>query len=144
MTDYIILDHLVREVLKREDLEGKIVPIDLRYRRLKDKKVCGRLTNIDEQRRKVIFVYDEQTFDFDFMASHAEHFLDSEAPEELKVLFYDPVIFRDGEYFQKELDYDTYMKYEQWLRDKDIDRLSIQPFQRLKINMELEKQKTMR
>ncbi len=97
--------------------------INLFYTNLKGNKVIGDLYPIKEYNMK--YYYNENTFDDNYKTEHPEFFLSSEAPDELKEIYY-----RHGE-----LDFETYLKYYKYLKNKYLGNFSIKEDDNIKIRL---------
>ena len=122
--------------------------VDLRNSNFKGNRVTGSLDNFYDVYRgdTCSFLYNEDTFDKDFIESHKEYFLDDDAPQELKDFYYNPikVIERDEieESFIKinqnkdekvfvevlrrpKLTFEYYLTNYKYLHNKYLDRFSM-------------------
>ena len=98
--------------------------IDLRNSNFKGNSVIGSLADIFENDHQLTFLYNEDTFDKEYMEFHNKYFLDECAPNELKNFYYNPkeVIVEDEieEAFIKNLEGNDKKVYKSALRRNEL------------------------
>ncbi len=88
---------------------------------------------------EVYFWYSEDTFDEKYKEIYPEYFLDSNAPQQLKDLYYNPEEIQTScgkvWYKKRKLDFETYLKYYQYLHFKSLKNFDISKKDNAKIRL---------
>ena len=114
--------------------------VELRNSRLQGNNITGDLSNVQNDLGTCIFCYTEDTFDAGFKNAHPEYFLDKDAPQALKDMYYNLLLVdadchdRYGDDTQALvkcrpiLSLDDYLNNSYYLRGKYLDRFNINRF----------------
>ncbi len=117
--------------------------IHLENSNLKGKNIIGDLNPLVCNGYQYFFCYSEDTFDEEYKKEYPDYFLDPNAPEDVKILYYNIryialIDEKDQKYLyycKKYLDYENYLKYYEFLRGKYLGNFNIQPSDLLKIQL---------
>ena len=113
--------------------------INLTATNLKGNKVLGNLNSyIDFNGYRIYFYYSEDTFDDNYKKVHPEFFLSSDAPDELKEIYYNPQkIEKDGKTYlrRREFSFSLYLKYFKYLNKKSLDNFIFKEEDLIKIRL---------
>ncbi len=155
---YINLRNIFVPFGHRRKMENDSLPLLMSYgdcflflnkANLKGNNVEGDLSPFHDSREgNVYFWYSEDTFDKAYKEKYPFYFLDANAPQELKEIYYNPTLVKekiptihniDGEevtYLKRQtLSFQEYMKYYQFLRGKYLGNFNINGQELFKINI---------
>ncbi len=108
---------LTNACLKGNDIIGDLLPLKLFIKTSKRYLI-----------KKIYFFYNEDTFDEKYKKEHPEFFLSSDAPDELKEMYYNPkeIEINGNPYLiRKELTLENFLKYYKYLKDKSLENFKI-------------------
>lgn len=113
--------------------------IHLENANLKGNKVVGDLNPFEFGGYKIKFYYSEDTFDEKYKKEHPEFFLSSDAPSELKEIYYCPYTVSEKENEEKikerTLTFLDYIKYYEYLKGKSLINFVISKDDQIKIRL---------